>query len=290
MQQVDSGNPVRVTTRPGHNWQPSWSPDGKQIAFRSEGDGGGLFLVPALGGPERKIAAFGYRPRWSPDGSQILFQTTFLQVGNLWTLYVVGPDGGPPREVLTEFFQRSGISAFSAAWHPDGKRISVCGYGQKDDFQLWTVSLGDGKAVKSELSAELLKQLNTVSFYSNAPFLWAASGRTVYFEGVSRGVRNLWKLTVDPETLRVITGLERLTTGPGADTDIALSPDGKKLAFTSRTENTRLWSVPFDAATGRTRGQGQPLTSAGINAWDPDLSRDGKKLVFDVERADQWEL
>ncbi len=290
VQQVSGGNPVRVTTRPGHNWQPSWSPDGKQIAFRSEGDGGGLFLVPALGGPERKIAAFGYRPRWSPDGSQILFQTTFLQVGNLWTLYVVGLDGSPPREVLTEFFRQSGISAFSAAWHPDSKRISVCGSGQKRDFQLWTVPLGGGKAVKSDLSAEALKQLNAVSFYSNAPFLWAASGRAVYFEGASRGVRNLWKLTVDPETLRVIAGPERLTTGPGADTDIALSPDGKKLAFTSRTENTRLWSFPFDAATGRTRGQGQPLTSAGINAWDPDLSRDGKKLVFAVERADQWEL
>ncbi len=202
--------------------------------------------------------------------------------------------GGPGRKPAARSSDRIlpaiWISAFSAAWHPDSKRISVCGSGQKGDFQLWTVPLGGGTGVKSELSAEALKQLNAVSFFSNAPFLWAASGRAVYFEGISRGVRNLWKLTVDPETLRVIGGPERLTTGPGADTDIALSPDGKKLAFTSRTENARIWLFPFDAATGRTRGQGQPVTAAGSSAWEPDLTRDGKKLVFMVERTDQWEL
>jgi DNA-binding winged helix-turn-helix (wHTH) protein len=79
VQQVSGGDPIQVTKRPGHNWQPDWSPDGKYIAYRSEDGEGGLFVVPALGGEglERKIVSFGYYPRWSPDSSQILFQTHF---------------------------------------------------------------------------------------------------------------------------------------------------------------------------------------------------------------------
>ena len=76
VQQVSGGDPVQITKGPGTNWQPDWSPDGKYIAYRSENDDGGLFIVPALGGAgmERKIASFGFYPRWSPDSSQILFQ------------------------------------------------------------------------------------------------------------------------------------------------------------------------------------------------------------------------
>jgi WD40-like Beta Propeller Repeat len=62
MQQVSGGDPVQITKRPGHNWQPDWSPNGAYIAYRSEG-GGGLFVAPALGGVERRITSFCYNPR-----------------------------------------------------------------------------------------------------------------------------------------------------------------------------------------------------------------------------------
>ncbi len=144
--------------------------------------------------------------------------------------------------------------------------------------------------MKSEFTPEVTKQLEAVSFSSsNMGFLWAPSGGALYLDGISHGVRNLWKVAVDPKTLRWVAS-ERLTTGPGPDTDIALSPEGKKLAFTARTESTRLWSFPFDAKRGKVKGGGQPVTAAGMDAWDPDLSRDGRKMVFTGERAGKWEL
>jgi Tol biopolymer transport system component len=95
---------------------------------------------------------------------------------------------------------------------------------------------------------------------------------------------------MDPTVSRQDAGPERLTIGAGQDTDLALSPDGKKLAFTIRTESTRIWSFPFDAATSQTTGEGQPVTAAGMDSYLPDLSRDGKKLVFEARRAGKIEL
>jgi eukaryotic-like serine/threonine-protein kinase len=56
VQQVAGGEPVRVTDGPTDDTEPSFSPDGTAIAFRSERDRGGIYTVPALGGAARRIA------------------------------------------------------------------------------------------------------------------------------------------------------------------------------------------------------------------------------------------
>jgi Tol biopolymer transport system component/DNA-binding winged helix-turn-helix (wHTH) protein len=288
----NGGEPVQVTKGEGHNWQPGWSPDGQNIAYRSEQGGGGLFVIPALGGTARKIAAFGYYPRWSPDGSEILFQTTkFLGMNRF---YLVGSSGGEPREVLTEFLAEHKPATISAAWHPDGKRISAWVWEEDYGPDFWTIPLAGGVAVKSEIRPEVARQLKEVSggiveWSMDFVFSWAPSGRAIYFARTSQGARNLWKMTMDPATLEG-TAIERITTGPGPDAELALSPDGKKLAFTSEVQHIRAWLFPFDARLGQTTGAGKPVTPSGMTTWRQALSRDGRKLAFSCNRAGKNEM
>jgi serine/threonine protein kinase len=78
VQQVDGGSAIQVTDDPGDDSDPVFSPDGTQIAFRSERAGGGIYVAPALGGDARELIPQGHQPRFSPDGR--------------WLMYWIGPD------------------------------------------------------------------------------------------------------------------------------------------------------------------------------------------------------
>jgi Tol biopolymer transport system component len=71
---------------------------------------------------------------------------------------------------------------------------------------------------------------------------------------------------------------------------LALSPDGKRLAFGSRVERTMVWSMPFDPAAGRITGRGEPVTPDGANAEILDMSPDGRQLAYRVQGSNRHEL
>jgi Tol biopolymer transport system component/DNA-binding winged helix-turn-helix (wHTH) protein len=297
VQQVTGGDPVQITKGQSHNWQPDWSPDGKYIAYRSEDGEGGLFVIPALGGEglARKIAKFGFYPRWSPDSSRILFRT-YLTWMVTDTFYVVDLEGGTPRMVPADFGSQHKPDVIAVAWHPDGKRLSIWGWERGVLPAFWTVPVTGGVAVRSEIAPEIVRQFGEISVgrgilegAMDYEFSWAPSGRAIYFERRFRGARNLWKMTVDPDTLAA-TRIERLTTGAGPDTQPAVSADGTRLAFTGETQHIRVWMFPFDATRGEITGDGRPVTSPGVEAWRPTMSPDGKKLAWCSVRAGKWEV
>ncbi len=302
VQQISGGDPIQITKGPGQNWQPDWSPDGKYIAYRSEEGDGGIYIIPALGGngQQRKIASFGYYPRWSPDSSRILLQPGFSET----RIYAAGLDGNPPRDILSDL-TRDTIVNFST-WHPDGRRVTS--WIADSDIPIpisgtpipnfVTEPADGGTAVRSRFPPELQKQLETaaaapgiVQWRTDFKFEWAPLGNAIYFERTLSGARNVWRMLVDPVTLQA-TKVERLTISPGFDAELSVSRDGSKLAFTSERQQVRAWVFPFDANHGRLTGPGKPVTSAGIEAWALNLSRDGNQLAVWGNRGGQigtWE-
>jgi len=257
--------------------QPAFSPDGERIAFRSERDGGGIFVMGPTGEAVRRVTNLGYRPTWKPDGTELAFVTEDvpLMPQNIFgasELMVADVRSGKLRSL-------NAGDAVLPSWSPHGYRIAYTkrlGTPTHDD--IWTIPAEGGEpvAVTNDQPID----------WSPA---WSPDGRYLYFVSNRGGSMNLWRVRIDERTGKTLGSPEPITVPTPDLTQISVAAGGHEIAYSSVTMAANIQSATFDPTKGTVVGQPAPVTS-GSNQWSaPDPSPDGQWVAFyHLDRGDLY--
>ena len=271
---VGGRNPVNLTPdSPTDDRQPAFSPDGERIAFRSDRDGGGVFLMAASGESVTRLTDFGYHPSWSPEGGRIVVSPiTFVSPsgiqGEITGLSVVDMKSGQVRALPVN------ARALQPAWSPDGSRIAYWGVrGKTGQRDLWTVA-ADG----SDAASGGVPVTDDAALDWNPT--WSPDGRYLYFSSTRGGPINLWRVRIDQRAGHALDEPEPVTTPSTWSGYLSFSRDGTRLAFASQAFQSTLLRVPFDAAREVLTGRPEPILAGTRAIRDHALSPDDKWVAF----------
>jgi Tol biopolymer transport system component/serine/threonine protein kinase len=297
-----------------------FSPDGQWIAFQSQRAGGGVFIMGATGESVRRVSDSGFQPSWSPDGKEIVFGTQiglypFARGGisELWTVNVdTGkkrkifqgdavqpawspngrwiaywgiPSGGATRDLWT--IDSNGGSPiqitndpavdWNPVWSPDGNYM----YFSSDrggTMSLWRIKVDQssgqpigqpqGLITPAEFSAHL-----TISKDGNKLLYAAIDQRS-----------NIERMDFDPDQGALGSVVQPITRGTTAFNEPDLSPDGNWIVFRtavspediyiSRSDGTELRKLTNDIYKDR------------LPRWTPD----GQRILFYSDRSGRYQF
>jgi len=246
--------------------QPAYSPDGDRIAFRSNRDGGGIYLMGATGENVRRLVDGGYFPSWSPDGASIAYGNQEFELP--WQL------NDPRRIMIVDVATRESRlltgEGMQPDWSPNGQRIAYFGTREGGQRDIFTIAAGGGDPVDvtSDEALDWSPQ-------------WSPDGRYLYFASNRGGTNNIWRVAIDETSGAVRGAPEAITTG-GSDLQgyLSIAADGRTIAFAAAQIEANVVRVGFDGIAGEITSAPAPVTSGPRYVGAFDVSADDSWVVF----------
>lgn len=260
-----------------HDHAPAYSPDGQSIAFRSERDGGGIFIMGATGESPRRLTNEGFDPEWSPDGASIVYATEGiidpLSRTTISRLIVVNVGTGATSTIL----ESDGVQP---AWSPSGARIafwSVTGGGQRDIFTIPSAG-GEPVPVTSDPPLD----------WSPA---WSPDGRFLYFISDRGGSQDVWRVPIGEQSGKTTGAFEPITRAPGSTLAfLTIARQRHRLAFMAGSWTSRLMRLDLDPVTSEARGEPRPLLNITSSSTQAAIAPDGRQVVWSGRRGNQEDI
>jgi len=281
-----AGPPLRLTSDPAVDTSPAWSPNGQSIAFLRELPGGRfeVFLIPPIGGPERKLAEVPppysinqVSLAWSPDGSSlaVVDQDAANQPPGI---FLLSAETGEKRRLTSPPPHSKGD--YLPTFSPDGRtlafvRLKTSGY----SGDILTLPLS--KILEPQGEPKLVMSHKHIFFgltwTSDSSEIIAAAGIGSFSPG------SLWRVAADGSVKP-----ERMAFSGDESSSPAVSHQGNRLAYSHGTFDRNIWRLELPRGTEAARPT-RFISSTRQDA-SAEFSPDGKKIAFYSNRSGNDEI
>ncbi|MFO7998327.1 MAG: hypothetical protein R6U86_05020, partial [Bacteroidales bacterium] len=268
----------RLTSSPGEEAFPRFSPDGSQIAFSANYDGtNSVYVIPSLGGTPKRLTWHGSGERtlgWTPDGSGVLFASSRESGSQRFSqLYTIPATGGPAEKLPVPYGEFGAIS-------PDGRQLAYMP--KTRDFRTWKRYQGGMVPDIWLFDLQTLDAENITGTATNDGHpMW--HGNTLYLLS-DRGTyqrNNIWAYNMETKTFRQVTNFTDFdirfpSIGPD---DMVFEAGGRLYLMDLGSETWEEISIEVvtDNATLRER---QVNVERLIQSFS--LGRDGNRALFEA--------
>lgn len=277
VKQIGMGTPLRLTRSSADEINPEWLPDGRLIAFiRSSTTEGGVFIIPALGGPERKLSgveldALGIG--WSADGKEVAVAGREA-AGEGAGILLINIETGQRRKLTSPPLS---FSDNAPAVSPDGKWLAFVRTSNLSINDLYLVAVTGGEPRRLTFDNQRIGGLD-----------WTKDSAEIVFSSNRAGGSNLWRLAI-------AGGEPQMINHAGNKADFpSVARQGNRLAYDESYLDTNIWRMKIfeKKETGAERNSRAPekLIASGREDDSPQFSPDRKQIAFASGRSGSSEI
>ncbi len=273
---LGTATPLRLTSDGADDVDPAWSPDGRFVAFiRRSSQQNALYIVPAIGGPERRVhilsdpTSWDYAGvTWSADGKRLIY-----------------PDRASQQEpsalfsIALDTLEVQRLTAPPASWDgdwtpvlsPDGRKVAFVRGPESAVRDLYVMNAAGGEPKRLTNDGRLILGL-----------AWTADSRDVVFSSNRNGSFSLWQVPAAGG------GVTPLPVGGDNAYSPAISRRGNLLAY---THGTGKWDiVRLDLKTSGAKDEAGQILSSNEQDSAPQYSPDGTRIAFQSWRSGTQEI
>ena len=265
---IGGDSPLRLAQNLGLSSALTWSPDGRYLAFGRCPGPPGIWIVPVLGGTERKLLDHPgcdfHGLSWSPDGKSLTFAGK-PSPDEGWSIYRFSME--TQQETRLTFPPPHTVGDHIPAFSPDGYRIAFRRISSPWVTDIYVVAAEGGEPIRITFDRAFIQGL-----------AWTPDSKSIVFAARRLGTTGLWRAQAIAGG--VVEGIP--IAGPMVGSP-AVSLERNRLAYTQGFLHTEIWRVELNLS-GKTR-PAAPFISSNWGDGAPQFSPDGKKVVFYSARS-----